>query len=195
MFKKIIIKVYVWIVNYSRFYKYFKLYNLRSKVKIHFKMTPRFEQKTFITGLGSIKIGQQCSFGFKMGGFHSGGSIELQPRSKNSQIIIGDHVNTNNNVFISSSNKIIIGSYTLIGQYVTIMDYEAHGIHPDSRRMIGKLGTVIIGENVWIGNNVTILKNTIIGKNTIVAAGAVVMGDFPDNVIIGGVPAKIIKNL
>jgi maltose O-acetyltransferase len=38
-----------------------------------------------------------------------------------------------------------------------------------------------------------ILKNSEVGKNTIVAAGSVVTGSFPSNVIIGGVPAKIIK--
>ncbi|UBB91028.1 hypothetical protein J4771_06535 [Candidatus Kaistella beijingensis] len=75
------------------------------------------------------------------------------------------------------------------------MDFEAHGIAPDRRNQIGDIGKVIIGENVWIGNNVTILKNTEIGNNSIVAAGAVVGGVFPENVIIGGVPAKIIKNL
>ena len=59
----------------------------------------------------------------------------------------------------------------------------------------GEIGKVIIGRNVWIGNNVVILKNTGIGDNTIIAAGAVVSGEFPANVIVGGVPAKIIKSL
>ena len=54
---------------------------------------------------------------------------------------------------------------------------------------------VVIDENVWIGNNVMILKNSEIGKNSIVAAGAVVSGVFPPNVIIGGVPAKVIKEI
>jgi acetyltransferase-like isoleucine patch superfamily enzyme len=94
---------------------------------------------------------------------------------------------------LCSANYIEIGDDTLIGQYVTIMDHEAHGIDPDKRRQIGGIGQVIIGKNVWLGNNVTILKNTEIGDNSIVATGAVVSGKFPTNVIIGGVPAKIIK--
>ena len=44
-------------------------------------------------------------------------------------------------------------------------------------------------------NNVIVLKNSSIGKNTIVAAGSIVSGSFPDNAIVGGVPAKIIKSL
>jgi acetyltransferase-like isoleucine patch superfamily enzyme len=75
------------------------------------------------------------------------------------------------------------------------MDHEAHGIHPNDRNKIGEIGTIIIGENCWIGNNTIILKNSKIGDNSIVAAGALVSGIFPKNVVIGGVPAKIIKNL
>ena len=96
---------------------------------------------------------------------------------------------------LCSANYIIIGDNTLIGQSVTILDHEAHGVAPDKRRQLGEIGKVIIGKNVWLGNNVIILKNSEIGDNTIVAAGAVVLGKFPANVIIGGVPAKIIKNL
>ena len=96
---------------------------------------------------------------------------------------------------LCSANYIIIGDNTLIGQSVTILDHEAHGVAPDKRRQLGEIGKVIIGKNVWLGNNVIILKNSEIGDNTIVAAGAVVLGKFHANVIIGGVPAKIIKNL
>ena len=53
---------------------------------------------------------------------------------------------------------------------------------------------VAIGNNCWIGAKATILDGTKIGDGCIVAAGAVVKGEFPDNVIIGGVPAKIIKH-
>ena len=86
-----------------------------------------------------------------------------------------------------------MGDNTLIGQYVTIMDFEAHGIDPNKRRQLGEIGKIRIGKNVWIGNNVTILKNTFIGDNSVVAAGAVVSGVFPSDVVIGGIPAKIIK--
>jgi len=58
-----------------------------------------------------------------------------------------------------------------------------------------KGGKVIIGKNVWIGANVTILKDVNIGDNSIIGAGAVVTKDIPSNVIVGGVPAKIIKEI
>lgn len=156
---------------------------------------PTCNQKTFLTGLGIIYIGKNCTFGYKQGGFYRGGTIEFQVRFKDAIIKIGDNVTTNNNIFLCAASYIEIGDNTLIGQNVTIMDFEAHSIDPKERRNIGQIGKVYIGKNVWIGNNVTILKNTSIGFNSIVAAGAVVSGDFPANVIIGGVPAKIIREL
>ena len=50
-------------------------------------------------------------------------------------------------------------------------------------------------DNVWIGDRAVIGKGVTIGENSIVAAGAIVVKDVPDNVIVGGNPAKIIKEL
>jgi acetyltransferase-like isoleucine patch superfamily enzyme len=165
------------------------------KRRIDFKTIPNCNQKTLITGTGKVKIGNKCMFGYKPGGHYWGGVIELQPRYQNSVIEIGEQVATNNNLCIIAANKISIGNKCRIGEHVTIMDFEAHGTAPDKRNELGEIGVVEIGENVWLGNNVMVLKNSNIGKNSIVAAGAVVNGVFPENVIIGGVPAKIIKSI
>ena len=163
--------------------------------RILFKQLPVCNQKTRFTGSGITIIDANCIFGYKMGGNFYKGITELQPRYKKSKIVIGKRVATNNNLFLCAANYIEIGDDTLIGQGVTIMDHEGHGIDPGKRRQIGEIGEVIIGRNVWLGNNVIVLKNTVIGNNTIVAAGAVVSGTFPADVIIGGVPAKIIRQL
>jgi acetyltransferase-like isoleucine patch superfamily enzyme len=55
------------------------------------------------------------------------------------------------------------------------------------------VGPIHIKRNAWIGANATILPGVTIGENAIVAAGAVVSKDVPDNTIVGGIPAKIIK--
>lgn len=179
------------------YYRYFFLFILPNisgilRGKIIYKRIAMVQQLTICRGEGLVEIGVNCSFGYKLGGFNRGGAVELQARYKNAKIIIANNVATNNNVMLLAANYIEIGEDTLIGQYVTIMDHEAHGIDPLKRRKIGKIGKVIIGKNTWIGNNVVILKNSEIGDNTIVATGAVVSGKFPSNVIIGGVPAKII---
>lgn len=54
-------------------------------------------------------------------------------------------------------------------------------------------GEINIGDNVFIGSNVIILQNTTIEDNSIIAAGSVVKGIYPKNVVIAGVPARIIK--
>ena len=166
--------------------------NLRVTLK---GSAPSCNQYTIVSGKGKLTLGNRCEFGFKLGGRFKNGSIEIQPRYENAEIIISDNVFTNNNLFICAANSITIGRGTLIGESVTIMDHEAHGIPPALRRQTGEIGQVRIGENVWIGNNVMILKNSFIGDNTIVAAGAIVSGNFPSNVIIGGVPANVIRQL
>jgi maltose O-acetyltransferase len=52
-----------------------------------------------------------------------------------------------------------------------------------------------VEDNVWIGANATILPGVTIGKNSIVGAGAVVTKDVPENTIVGGNPAKVIRNI
>ena len=184
-----------WLGSYYRWYSNFicpNLFNLLpGRIVLH--DYPSFNQLTLCEGAGIVEICKGCSFGYKLGGFHRRGSIELQARYKASKIKIGSNISTNNNIMICAANYIEIGDDCLIGNFVSIRDHEAHGLAPDKRREIGEIGIVKIERNVWIGNNVLILKNTHIGENTIIAAGAVVAGNFPPDVIIGGVPAKIIK--
>ena len=91
-----------------------------------------------------------------------------------------------------------IGNDCIFGNFVSIHP-ENHNYSdptkPIREQGVNSVGGVKIGNNCWIGAKVTILDGTIIGDNSIVAAGAVVKGVFPDNVIIGGVPAKVIKEI
>lgn len=176
-------------------WKYFIYPNLFTKANYTYASIPRCQQKMEITGIGKVTIGKNCGFGYRIGGFWRRGSIELQTRYKNAEIFIGDKVHTNNNIFICAANKISIGANCRIGQGTMITDFEAHGSDPELRSKIGEIGKVEIGDNVWIGNNVTILKNSRVGKNLIIATGAVVNSAFPSNVIIGGIPAKVIKKI
>lgn len=61
--------------------------------------------------------------------------------------------------------------------------------------IIGEAGETVIGNNVFIGMNSIILMGTKIGNNVIVGAGSVVSGEIPDNCVIAGNPAKIIRSL
>ncbi|APH14326.1 hexapeptide repeat of succinyl-transferase family protein [Clostridium sporogenes] len=54
---------------------------------------------------------------------------------------------------------------------------------------------VVIGDNAWIRGNSVIVPGVTIGNNVVVAAGSIVVNDIPDNVVVAGNPAKIIKHL
>jgi acetyltransferase-like isoleucine patch superfamily enzyme len=162
---------------------------------VKFSDLPTVYSKIKFDGNGKIFIGNNCVFGYKIGGRFKYSKIEIQPRYKHSKIKIGNHVAFNNNVFLCSANIINIGSFTRIGEGVTIFDFDAHSINPLNRNNVGTVGFVEIGNNVWIGNNSIILKNVKIGNNSIVAAGSVVTKSFGENVIIGGNPAKLIKSI
>lgn len=98
----------------------------------------------------------------------------------------------------SGAGYLEIGDDCIFGPHVTVVpenhNYDDNTI-PIRCQGVSSVGGVRIGTNCWIGANVTILDGAHIGNRCIVAAGAVVKGEFPDNVIIGGVPAKILKNI
>jgi acetyltransferase-like isoleucine patch superfamily enzyme len=59
-----------------------------------------------------------------------------------------------------------------------------------------KGGPIILGDNVWLGANAIVLPNVSLGNNVIVASGSVVTKSFQENnIILGGIPAKIIKHI
>ena len=67
-----------------------------------------------------------------------------------------------------------------------------HGFAPEDRSTTYP-APIVLKKNVWVGSNATILSGVTIGENAIVGAGSVVTKDVPDNAIVGGVPAKVIK--
>ena len=84
-----------------------------------------------------------------------------------------------------------------MGAYISLHS-ENHN-YEDPNKLIRDQGVhsigIKIGNNVWVGAKATFLDGCIVGNNSIVAAGAVVNGIYPDNSIIGGVPAKILKKI
>lgn len=96
-----------------------------------------------------------------------------------------------------AAGGIQIGNDVIGGSYISF--HSENHVFDDSSKLIREQGVtskgIKIGNNVWIGAKVTFLDGSIIGNNCVVAAGAVVNGIFPDNVVLGGVPAKIIKTI
>lgn len=160
-----------------------------------------------ITLLGKVNIDRNCyidalsSEGLNIGDNVSIGrntSIQVTGSLRNlgKGITIGKNVGLGTNGYYGGAGGVKIGDDTIFGNFVSVHP-ENHNFAnldlPIRLQGVNHKG-IIIGKGCWIGAKATILDGTIIGDGCIVAAGAVVTGHFPDNVIIGGVPAKIIKS-
>ena len=111
----------------------------------------------------------------------------------------GKHTRIGKNVFINFNctfldlGGITIENDVLIAPNVSLLS-EGHPVSPENRHSL-LVSHIHIKRNAWIGAGATILQGVTIGENAVVAAGAVVSKDVPDNTIVGGIPAKVIKTI
>jgi FkbH-like protein len=108
------------------------------------------------------------------------------------QIEIGQEVWINFGTVIGARDRIVIGSNSSIGQHCIICDSD----FPDmaSPATMPRSG-IEIGENVWIAGRVTVRPGVKIGSGAVIVAGSVVESDVPPNVIVGGIPARVLTKV
>jgi len=157
----------------------------------------RINGNSFFGGMDYMEIGDNfhCGRGAWMEAIREYHGQQFQPSLK-----IGDNFSMQLNCHIGCIESIEIGDNVLLGSKVYITDHF-HGnitkddidVPPILRPLSSK--PVKIGNNVWIGDNVCIMPGVTLGNNVIVGANAVVTKSFPDNTVIAGVPARIIKTL
>jgi len=110
-------------------------------------------------------------------------------------IHVGDGFLANYNVTILDIAPVVIGHHVMIGPN-TLITTVGHPLDPAGRRKkLGQASPVHIGNDVWLGGNVVVLPGAAIGNNVVVAAGAVVSKDIPDNCVVGGAPARTLREL
>lgn len=110
-------------------------------------------------------------------------------------VVIGDH--TRIGIHNTIIGPVTIGNHVNLAQGITVTALN-HNFDDTTKRIDEQsIATkpVVISDDVWIGANAVILPGVTIGRHAVVAAGAVVTKDVPDNTIVGGVPATIIKKL
>lgn len=111
----------------------------------------------------------------------------------------GKHTKIGKNVFINFDcvfldlGGITIEDNVLIAPKVSLLS-EGHPVSPAERQTLVP-GPIHLKKGAWIGAGATILPGVTVGENAIVAAGAVVSKDVPDNTVVGGIPAKLLKTL
>lgn len=167
------------------------IYNSKN---IIFGKSVTIERNCVIDGYAKQKI--ILGNGVKIGAFST-----LTTTSHFSKYGIGLKMGNNSAVgdftHFGASGGIEIGNDVIMGSYVSF--HSENHIFSDSRKLIREQGTtskgIKIGNNVWVGAKATFLDGCEVGNNSVVAAGAVVNGIYPDNSIIGGIPAKILKSI
>jgi acetyltransferase-like isoleucine patch superfamily enzyme len=153
---------------------------------------PNFMSRTRFEGLGTIKFSARVTLGqIEM----KSGEIYLEAREPVAMICIGSDAAVMNGCEVVARTEIRIGSKVLIGPNTRIYDSDFHEIDPERRHLPGASAPVTICDKVWIGSGSTILKGVTIGAGSIVAAGSIVSKSVPPQVVVGGNPAKFIRNI
>ena len=151
-----------------------------------------------IVGGENISIGDDCRIdrGTQLSTYSSRGDQCFNP-----EIIIGNGCGIGAYSHLTAVNGIYIGNNVRMGKSILITD-NAHGasrrdlldMSPRYRPLYSK-GPVHIEDNVWIGEKSSIMPGVTVGRGAIIAANSVVTHDVPPYSVVGGNPAKIIKQL
>lgn len=154
-------------------------------LKITMELNSRYHTPEEVRALFSRLIGKPIDEGFSLfPPFHTD---------------CGKNITLGRNVFINAcccfqdQGGITIGDRALIGHGVVLATIN-HGFPPE-KRGDNYPAPIVIGKNVWIGSHAAILPGVTVGNGAIVAAGAVVTRDVPPGMIVGGVPAKVLKSV
>jgi len=108
----------------------------------------------------------------------------------NGRLVIGESVLMNFGTLISANESVRIGDRVSIGQYCLICDTEGADSAPGAAS-----APVELGDGVWIAARVTVLPGTKIGAGSVVTAGSIVSGEIPAGVVVGGIPARVLRKL
>lgn len=112
-------------------------------------------------------------------------------------LLIGDRCVIGARACITAHERITIGDDVWFGKDVFISD-ASHGVGDPEipiGRQFGDHRPVAIGAGSWIGHGAVILPGARLGRRVVVGAGAVVRGDIPDDSVVAGVPARVVRRL
>lgn len=114
----------------------------------------------------------------------------------NCEVKIGDSVSSTNGVYMTCAEKtkIEIGSDCMFATNNQIRTDDAHAIYDCNTGLrVNKSSDISIGKHVWIGYGATVLGGSKIGDGCIIGMGSIVKKKFPNNCVVAGIPAKVIK--
>jgi len=165
-----------------------------NKRNIIFGFNVTIEENCFIDAYSMYKI--DLGNNVKIGAYSSISSTSHMSKFGKG-LKIGNNSGVGRFTEFGASGGIEIGNDVIMGSYISFHS-ENHNFN-DTSKLIREQGVtsqgIKLGDNIWVGAKVTFLDGCKVGNNCVIAAGAVVKGNFPNNVVIGGIPAKIIKEL
>jgi acetyltransferase-like isoleucine patch superfamily enzyme len=116
-------------------------------------------------------------------------------RAHEGEVIVGAKSVLGQECTISAFQHVSIGRECVIADRVMLIDFD-HGV-VEVERPIREQGIykrdVMVGHNVWIGYGASILRGVTVGDNAIIGTSTVVTKDVPDNAVVGGVPARVLR--
>jgi acetyltransferase-like isoleucine patch superfamily enzyme len=169
----------------------FKIFKHRTSELI---IRGRFRVKPHIGGNSPVVIEMEMNSKLEINGDFTVGQGVRFFLASNSTLTIGGKYKESESGMTSDTlvmvyKNVEIGKDFLCAWNIFISDSDWHKIAGQNHQ-----ADVVIGDHVWIANSNNILKGTIIGKNCIVASNSKTINKvFPDNVLIGGIPPKILK--
>jgi len=164
----------------------FKMYCRLSGKRFRVGRNLRIEGRIVLRGPGEVILGDNVRIGQ---------TVTPWTYSREARIEIGDDSYVNGTSF-GCRELIRVGPRAILAR-CSIMDTNFHSLSPDRHSAQAPVRTepVVLEENVWVAAQAGVLPGTRIGKNSVVGFGAVCSGEFPDNALIAGNPAKVIKSL
>jgi acetyltransferase-like isoleucine patch superfamily enzyme len=107
------------------------------------------------------------------------------------RVRIGDRCFLNSGAVLIAVEQIVVGDDVAMANEVLVVDSNSHGV--EGREHVQ--APIHIGDGTWLGNRAMVLPGVTIGKRVLVAAGAVVTRDVPDDVLVAGNPAQVVRSL
>lgn len=142
-----------------------------------------------------VKIqGNHCNLHIRKEAFVSGAELWLEDNG--CRIEIGDKSFVGHHSHLACTadgSELIIGRDCLVSSYVQIRTGDSHSILDKDGSRINHAQSVSIGDHCWIGEGAKVLKGVVLEGNDVVSTGAIVTRSFAKNLLIGGVPSRILK--
>lgn len=124
-------------------------------------------------------------------------NLEIHIEDNHNVVNIGEatHISGTTHLACIEGNSIIIGERCLFSSDITFRTGDSHTIVDNKGNRINYSKDIVVGKHVWIGNKVILTKGAKIGDNSIIATGSIVTKPFNETgVILGGIPAKVIRS-